>query len=158
MDVGNLISGSSASLKASLYICFQFMYCWNWAWRNLGITLLVREMSTTVQEFFGIALSWDWNENWPFQSCGHCCIFQICEHMEWSTLIASSFRISDMNSSAGIPSPQLGFLTVMLPEAHLTPYSTMSSPRWVTTPSQFSRSLTPFYVCAVLLYILATSF
>ena len=38
-----------------------------------------------------------------FQSCGHCWIFQICWHIECSTLTASSFRI--WNSSAGIPSP-----------------------------------------------------
>ena len=28
-----------------------------------------------------------------FQSCGHCWVFQICWHIECSTLIASSFRI-----------------------------------------------------------------
>ena len=35
-----------------------------------------------------------------FQSCGHCWVFQICWHIECSTLIASSFRI--WNSSTGI--------------------------------------------------------
>ena len=25
-----------------------------------------------VWTFFGIAFLWDWNEIWPFQSCGHC--------------------------------------------------------------------------------------
>ena len=40
-----------------------------------------------------------------FQSCGHCWIFQICWHIEYSTFIASSFRI--WNSSTGIPSPPL---------------------------------------------------
>ena len=125
---GNLISGSSASLKPSLYVCFQFTHCWNWAWRSLGITLLVGEMSTTVQEFFGIAFLGTGTKTDLFQSHGHCCVFQIFEHMECSTLTASSFRISNMNSSAGIPSPPLGFFTVMLPEAHLTSYSTMSSP------------------------------
>ena len=48
-----------------------------------------------------------------FQSCGHCCLFQICWHIECSTFTASSFRI--WNSSTGIPSPPL----VMLPR-HLT--------------------------------------
>ena len=35
-----------------------------------------------------------------FQSCGHCCVFQICWHIQCSTFPASSFRI--WNSSAGI--------------------------------------------------------
>ena len=42
-----------------------------------------------------------------FQSCGHCWVFQICWHIECSTLIASSFRI--LNSSAGIPSFPVDF-------------------------------------------------
>ena len=67
---GNLISGSSASLKPSLYVCFQFTHCWNWAWRSLGITLLVCEMSTTVQEFFGIAFLGTGTKTDLFQSCG----------------------------------------------------------------------------------------
>ena len=50
--------------------------------------------------FFGIVLLWDWNENWLFQSCGDCCVFQICWHIECGTLRASSFRI--WNSSTGI--------------------------------------------------------
>ena len=40
-----------------------------------------------------------------FQSCGHCWVFQICWHIECSTIIASSFRI--WNSSTGILSPPL---------------------------------------------------
>ena len=30
-----------------------------------------------VWTFLDIILLWDWNENWPFQSCGHCWVFQI---------------------------------------------------------------------------------
>ena len=52
-----------------------------------------------------------------FQSCGHCWVFQICWHIECSTLIASSFRI--WNSSTGIPSPPLALFIVMLSKAHL---------------------------------------
>ena len=48
MDAGNLISGSSAFSKFSLYI-WKFTYGWNLAWRILSITLLAREMSATVQ-------------------------------------------------------------------------------------------------------------
>ena len=76
-----------------------------------------------------------------FQSCGHCWVFQICWHSECSTLRASSFRI--WNSSAGIPSPPLALLVVMLPKAHLTSLSRMSGSRWVITPSWLSGSLRP---------------
>ena len=51
----------------------------------LGIVLLVTGMKIDL-----------------FQSCGHCWVFQICWHIEFRTLTASSFRTS--NSSAGIPS------------------------------------------------------
>ena len=63
-------------------------------------------------------------------------VFQICWHIEWSTLTASSFRI--LNSSAGIPSPPLALFVVMLPEAHLISHSRMSGCRWVITPSWLS--------------------
>ena len=71
-----------------------------------------------------------------FQSCGHCWVFQISWHIEYSTLTASSFRI--WNSSTGIPSPPLAFFVVMLPGAHLTSHSRMSGSRWVITPSWLS--------------------
>ena len=61
---------------------------------------------------FGIGMKTD-----LFQSCGHCCVFQICWTIECSTFAASSFRI--WNSSTGIPSPPLAFFVVMLPKAHL---------------------------------------
>ena len=73
-----------------------------------------------------------------FQSCGHCWVFQICWHVECSTLTASSFRI--WNSSTGIPSPPLAFV-VMLSKAHLTSHSRMFGSRWVITPSCLSGSL-----------------
>ena len=38
--------------------------------------------------FFGIGMITD-----LFQSCGHCCVFQICWHIECNTFTASSFRI-----------------------------------------------------------------
>ena len=77
-----------------------------------------------------------------FQSCGHCWVFQICWHIECSTLAAASFRI--WKSSAGIPSPPLALFTVMLPKAHLTLHSRMSGCRWVTIPSWLFGSLRPF--------------
>ena len=77
--------------------------------------------------FFGIGMKTD-----LFQSCGHCWVFQICWHIECSTFTESSFRI--WNSSTGIPSPPLALFIVMLPKAHLTSHSRMSSSRWVITP------------------------
>ena len=98
-----------------------FTYYWSLAWRILNITLLACEMSAIVQwferslalPFFGIGMKTE-----LFQSCGHCWVFQICWHMECSTVTASSFRI--WNSSAGIPSPPLALLVVMRPKARLT--------------------------------------
>ena len=91
-----------------------------------------------VWAFFGIAFLWDWNENWVFQSHGHCWVFQICRHTECSTFTASSFRI--WNSSTGIPSPPLALFAVMPPEAHLISHSRMSGSRWVVTPLWLSGS------------------
>ena len=108
----HLISGSSAFSKTSLKI-----------WSFLVHILLRPSMKAfehdldrmwnkykcmVVWTFFGIVLLWDWNENWPFESCGHYWIFQIFWHVEYSTFTASSFRI--WNSSAGIPSLSLAFL------------------------------------------------
>ena len=77
-----------------------------------------------------------------FKSCGHCWVSQTCWHVECSTLTASSFRI--WNSSAGVPSPPLALLVVMLPKAHLTLHSRMFGSRWVTTPSWLSGSRRSF--------------
>ena len=68
-----------------------------------------------------------------YESCGHCWVFQICWHIECSTVTASSFRI--WNRSTGIPSPPLALSVVMLSKAHLTSHSRMSGSRSVITPS-----------------------
>ena len=125
VNVGNLISGSSAFSKSSLNVwSSRFRYYWSLAWRILSITLLACEMSAIVQQFehslalpfFGIGMKTD-----LFQSCGHCWVFQICWHIQCSTLTASSFRI--WNSSTGIPSPPLAlFIVIFLrPTWHLIP-------------------------------------
>ena len=102
---------------------------------------------TVVQIFFGIAFLWDWNENWPCQSCGHCWVFQICWHIECSTFTASSFSI--WNSSTGIPPPPLALFIVMFPKVHLTSFQNV----WLwSTPSWLSGSLR-----SLLYSILATS-
>ena len=49
MDVGNLISGSSAfSNPACTSGISQFTYCWSLTWRILDITLLASEMSAII--------------------------------------------------------------------------------------------------------------
>ena len=134
----------------------RFIYCWSLAWRILSITLLVCEMSATVQEFedsLALPFSGIGMKTGLFQSCGHCWVFQICWCIECSTFTASYFRI--WNSSAGIPSPPLALFVVMLPKTHLTSHSRMSGSRWVITPSWLYGSLRSF--CIILLYILATS-
>ena len=70
VDVGNLISGSSAFSKISLNIWkltvhvllkpglenFEHYFTSLWDKRNFVV----------VWAFFGIAFLWDWNANWPF--------------------------------------------------------------------------------------------
>ena len=53
--------------------------------------------------FFGIGVKTD-----PFQSCGHCWVFQNSWHIDCSTLTRPSFRI--WNSSAGIPPASTHFV------------------------------------------------
>ena len=85
-----------------------FTYCWNLAWRILSISLLGCETSAIVWlfehclalPFFMIRMKTD-----LLQSCVHCWVFQICWHVECSTVITLSFRI--WNSSTWIPSPPL---------------------------------------------------
>ena len=125
----------------------QFTYWWSHSWRILSIILLACAVVWEFEHslalpFFGIGMKTD-----LFQPCGHCWVFQICWHIECSTLTASSFRI--LNSSAGIPSLPLPLFIEMLPNVHLTSYSRMSGSRWVTTPLWLSRSLRPFLYSSV---------
>ena len=114
-----------------------FTYRWRLDWRILSITLLACKMSAIVQQF-----EHSWMKTDIFQSCGHCWDFQICWHIECSTLTASSFRI--WTSSAGISSTPVALCIAMLPKAHLTSQSRMSGYRWVITPSWLSGSLRSF--------------
>ena len=84
-----------------------------------------------------------------FQSCGHCLVFQIRWHIEWSTFPASSSRI--WISSTGIPSPLLALFVVMLPKAHLTLHSRISGSRWVIIPSWLS-GLWRSFLCSSSVY------
>ena len=113
VDVGNLISGSSAFSKSDLYICkflvhvllkssskdFEHNLASMWNEHNCAV----------VWTFFGIALLWDWNENWhfpvlwPLLSFSNLLIHWV-QHFN-STIF---YRIS----SAGIPPPPLAlFIT-----------------------------------------------
>ena len=146
MDVGNLISGSSAFSKTSLNIWkFTVHMLLKPGLENFEdyFTSMWDECScAVVWTFFGIAFLWDWNEIDLFQSRDHCWVFQICWYVEWSTLPASSLKI--WNSWAGIPPLPLALLAVMLPKAHLTSHSRMSGSRWEITLSWLSGSLRSF--------------
>ena len=108
-DVGNLVSGSSAFSKSSLNI-----------W-NFSVPILLKPSLQNFEHyfasvsdecncvvlwtFFGMVFLLDCSEDYPFPVFVHCCVLQICWHIECSTSTALSFRI--WNSSAGIPSPPL---------------------------------------------------
>ena len=70
VDVGNLISGSSAFSKTSLNIWkFTVYVLLKPGLENFEhyFTIVWDECNcVVVWAFFGIAFLWDWNENWPF--------------------------------------------------------------------------------------------
>ena len=70
VDVGNLISGSSAFSKTSLNIWkFTVHVLLKPGLENFEhyFTSMWEECNCVVfWAFFGIAFLWDWNENWPF--------------------------------------------------------------------------------------------
>ena len=133
VDVGNLISGSSAFFKSSLNI------------GNVTVHILLKPglenfahyfasvwdeyKCAVVWAFFGFAFLWYWNENWSFPVLRLLLSFQMYWHIKCSTFTASSFRI--WNSLDEIPSPPLVLFIVMLPKAHLTSHSRMFGSRWV---------------------------
>ena len=107
VDVGNLVSGSSAFSKTSLNI-WKFMVhillkpgLENFA--NYFTNVWDECNCAVVWAFFGISFLWDWNKNWPFPVLWPLLNFPNCWHIECSTFTASSFRI--WNSSTGIPTP-----------------------------------------------------
>ena len=95
VDVGSLISGSSAFSKSSLNIWsftvhvllkpglvnFQHYFASVWDVCNLQICLNIL--------WHCLSLGLEWKQ--LFQSCGHCWVFQICWHFECGTFTASSF-------------------------------------------------------------------
>ena len=158
MDVGYLISGSSAFSKPSLNIWkfmvhvllkpglenFEHYFTSMWIECNCAV----------VWAFFGIVFLWDWNKNWPFPVLWPLLSFPNLLAYWVQHYPASSFRI--WNSSTRIPSLLLALLVVMLSKAHLTIHSRMSGSRWVITPyCDYLGCEALFYT--VLLCILTTS-
>ena len=137
VDVGNLISGSSAFSKTSFCIWkFTVLLLLKPGWENFEryFTSVWDDCyCAVVRAFFGIAFRPDWNENWPFPVLWPLLCFPICRHIECSPFTATSFRI--WSSSTGILSPPLALFVVILPMAHLTSHSSMSGSRRVITPS-----------------------
>ena len=124
IDVGNLISDSSAFSKSSLNIWklsvhaqlkpglenFDHYFASMWNECNCEVVWTFLPLP-----FFRIGVITD-----LFQTCGHCWVFQICWHIGYSTLTASSVKI--WNSSAGLPSPPLSLYWCFL------------RPTWLCTP------------------------
>ena len=111
VNVGNLISGSSAFSKLSLHIWKFSVHVLlkpslNFEHNLAGIWNKCNYM--VIWTFF--AFLWNWNESWRFPVLWNCWVFHICWHTECSILTASSFRI--WNSSTGIPSPPLALFLV----------------------------------------------
>ena len=110
---------------------FEHYFAGMWNKRNL----------TVVWTFFGIVFSL--GLEWKLTFSNYVATAEFSKFPGISSaalyLTASSFRL--WNSSAGLPSPPLALLAVMLPKAHLTSHSSMSGSRWVITPSWLSGSL-----------------
>ena len=99
MDVGNSISGSSAFSKSRLNL-WEFSVHWELLkpslenfepyfanmWNECNCAVVWAFFSSNFG--FGIGMKTD-----PFQSCGHCWVFQIYWHIECSSFTASYFRI-----------------------------------------------------------------
>ena len=121
-----------------------FIYCWSLAWRILSITLLVCEMNTILWQFehfsalpfFGIGRKID-----LFQSFGHCWVFQIGWHIEYSTFTASPLKI--WNSSTGIPSPPLALFVLCVKYPNSLVFRTDHSNQWNWQFDQIATAVLP---------------
>ena len=104
VDFGNLISGSSAFSKSSLYIWKLLVHMLFKPslkdFEQYFASMCNEHNCAVVWTFFSIALLWNWNENWLFPT--------LCPLLSFSNLLTYwvqhfhtlSFRI--LNSSAGI--------------------------------------------------------
>ena len=87
MDVGNLISGSSAFSKSSLNIWkFSVYHCWSLIWRILSISLLACEQLCSSLNIFP-----------------HC----LCLGLEWKLTFSSPLATAEFSKFAGIFSAAL---------------------------------------------------
>ena len=121
----------------------------------MSITLWIEYNCVVSWTFFGIAFLWDWNENWPFQSCDHAEFFQFSGILS-AALYSKVFRIL-LSEILSLP---LALFTVMFPMVHLTSHSRMSGCMWTTTTSWLSESLGPFcivHLCAFHLFLISSA-
>ena len=155
-DVGNLISGSSASSKSSLNIlkCSIHLLLTSGLenFEDYFASMWDECSYVVVWTFFGITFLWIGMNTDLFQSCGHCWVFQICWHIECSTFIASSFRI--WNSSAGIPSLLLILFIVIFQMTR--PLDFKLQDVWLWVSEHMIMAIWVINFCIVLLCILAT--
>ena len=165
MGVDNLISGSSAFSKSSLNI-------WNFSvhillkpslkdFEHYFASMWNEHNYMVLWTIFGIAFLWDWNENqhfpvlWPLLNFPNLLAYWV------KYFYNLTFRI--LNSLAGIPSPPLAWVSVMLRKAYLTLHSRRSGSRWVVTPLWLSGSIRSFlysssvYSCHLFLISSASS-
>ena len=96
--VGNLISGSSAFSKPSLYI-------WKFTihvllkpslkdFEHYLASMWDEPSCTVIWAFFGIALLWDWNKNWPFPLSIRSSKFShICTVAEYLSFLTLTFHL-----------------------------------------------------------------
>ena len=140
-NVGSLISGSSAFSKSSLNIWKFTVHlllkpglenCEHYFTKHVQFWVQFCGSLNFLWHFLSLGLEWKLTFSGPVATAE---FFQICWHIECSTLTASSFRI--WNSSTGIPSPPLALLVVMLSKAHLTSHSRMSGSRWVINHHEY---------------------
>ena len=143
MDVGNLISGSSAFSKPSLNI-----------WKFLVHVLLKPSLENSehypasmwdecncavVWTFFGIAFLWAMTIFSPVATA-KCSKFPGI----MGAALSQHHLLAFWNSSTVIPSSPLALFIEMLPKAHLTSHSRMSGSMWVIKPSWLSGSWRSF--------------
>ena len=146
VNVGNLISGSSALSKSRLYSWkFSVHVLLKPGLRDFehNLASMWNGYNCSSLKFFGIypSLGLEWKQT--FSSSMASDEFSKFVGMLGTALYQqSSFRV--WNSSAGILSPPLALFAVLLLKAHLTSRSRMFGFRWVSTPSQLSGSIKPF--------------
>ena len=124
----SLISDSSAFSKLNSYICKCLVHVLLKPslqhFEHYLASMWSEHSCVVAWTFFGVALLWDWNEYWPFQSCGHCWVLQA----DWHSAALSEHHLLGFEI-AGISSPSLDLFVVMLPKAQLTSYSRLSGSR-----------------------------